>query len=151
MQTHLHIERRRLALPAGIGLALVLNLMWVNASEVARYFLLVMPMMREALPQLPGVAPMSIPIFAAWGVWDSIVILAITGATWLVLERFGSSIAAAIAAATAVWLAIFVVFWLAVVNMGLAPITIAVVALPLAWFEMLVAAMIVRWCIRRQQ
>ena len=42
---------------------LLANFVWINASEVFRYFAFVMPMMRQALPQVPDVAPMSVAIF----------------------------------------------------------------------------------------
>jgi hypothetical protein len=138
-----------LSLPAGLGTAFLLNLVWVNLSEVARYFLIVMPMMREALHWVPDVAPMSLSVFMLWGVWDTLVILAITAVSWLVLERFGFSLPAALAAGTAVWLSIFVVLWLGLYNMNLATLKILLVALPLAWLEMVVAALIVRACLRR--
>jgi hypothetical protein len=43
------------------------------------------------------------------------------------------------------WCAIFLIFWLGAFNMNLATPIILAVALPLAWVEMVVAAMIVRW------
>ena len=42
---------RNSAWPA-LALALVANAVWINASEIFRYFAFVMPMMREAFPQL---------------------------------------------------------------------------------------------------
>jgi hypothetical protein len=136
-------------LPAGLGMALLLNLIWVNFSEVVRYFAFVMPMMRAALPGVPGVAAMDVPIFLIWGIWDMIVILAITGLSWLIFERFGATRVAAICAGTAAWLGIFVVLWLGLFNMNLATPEIVLTALPLAWIEMIVAALIVRWAMRR--
>jgi hypothetical protein len=134
---------------AGLGLAVVLNLIWVNLSEVARYFLFVMPMMRAALPEVDGVAPMNLPVFLIWGVWDTIVIAAITGVSWLVFAQFGRTVQVAIAAGTATWLAIFVVLWLGMFNMNLATAAIVLTALPLAWIELVIAALIVRWCLQR--
>jgi hypothetical protein len=134
----------------GLGLAFLLNLFWVNASEVFRYFVFVMPMLRQSLSDVSGVAPMNIPVFMAWGVWDTIVIVAIVGVSWLVFERFGTTRVAAIVSATATWLAIFVIFWFAMFNMNLATPKIVAIALPLAWLEMMVAALIVRWCLMRK-
>jgi len=133
----------------GLGTALALNLLWVNLSEIFRYFLFVMPMMRQSLAMVPDIAPMNLPVFMVWGLWDTILVLAVTFASWLMLERFGHSIAMALLAGTAVWMAIFVILWLALVNMNLASPRIVLIALPLAWIEMVVAAEIVRWCIRR--
>jgi hypothetical protein len=127
-----------------LGMAVVLNLIWVNLSEVFRYFAFVMPMMRDAMAMVPDVAPMNFPTFMIWGVWDTLVVLAITLGSWLVFERFGYSKRNALLAGTSIWAAIFVVLWLGLFNMNLAPVKIAVLALPLAWLEMVVAAFIAR-------
>jgi len=124
---------------------LLTNLVWINASEVFRYFVFVMPMMRQALPEVPDVAPMSFSIFMIWGIWDTILLLAVSGFTWLFLERYGATSRNALLIGTIVWCAIFVIFWLATFNMNLAAPRILAVALPLAWVEMAVAALIVRW------
>jgi hypothetical protein len=124
---------------------LLANLIWINASEVFRYFTFVMPMMRQALPQVPDVAPMSVPIFLIWGVWDTILLLGVSGFAWLFLSRYGATIRNALIIGTALWCTIFVIVWLGVLNMNLATPKILAVALPLAWIEMAVAALIVRW------
>lgn len=124
---------------------LLANLVWINASEVFRYFAFVMPMMRQALPQVADVAPMSVAIFMVWGLWDTILLLAASGAAWLFLDRYGATTANALIVGTLIWCAIFLIFWLAAFNMNLATPKILAVALPLAWVEMVVAALIVRW------
>ncbi|MGI9411247.1 MAG: hypothetical protein ACR2OV_14305 [Hyphomicrobiaceae bacterium] len=131
------------------ALALVANAVWINASEVFRYFAFVMPMMREAFPQVDDVAPMSLTVFAVWGLWDTVLLLAVTGFVWLCLERFGATARNAVLAGTAFWGAVFVVLWLGLFNMNLAPWHVLAVALPLAWIEMAVAALIVRWAVLR--
>jgi hypothetical protein len=138
-------------IPKALFVALALNFLWINVSEVFRYFAFVMPMMREALSMVPDVAPMSIPVFLIWGVWDTIVILAATFSSWLVFERFGYSMRNAVLAGSALWLAIFAVIWLALLNMNLATTKIILTALPLAWLEMVIAAMIVRWILTNDQ
>ena len=125
--------------------ALVANFLWINASEVFRYFALIMPMMREAFPQISDVAPMNFTVFMIWGFWDTILVLAATLLSWLIIERFGNTIAVAISAGTAIWLTVFVILWLGLFNMNLATASIVGVALPLAWFEMVVAALLVRY------
>lgn len=132
-------------------LAILINTLWINASEVFRYFVFVMPMIRDTLAVVPDVAPISIGIFAQWGIWDTILVFASTGFTWLYLERFGSSIKQAVFAATLIWLAVFVIFWLAMYNMNLATPAILAIAWPLSWLEMLIAALIVRWVMQRHQ
>ncbi|MCB1493176.1 MAG: hypothetical protein KDJ77_15500 [Rhodobiaceae bacterium] len=130
-----------------LWMAIGLNLLWINLSEVFRYFAFVMPMMREALPMVPDVAPMNAPVFLVWGVWDTILVIVASGLSWLVFERFGPTVRVALAAGTLVWVAIFVILWLGLFNMNLAPSAVLLVALPLAWVEMVVAALIVRWVV----
>lgn len=130
-------------------LALLLNALWINASEVFRYLVLVMPMTRSALPQFEQVAPMNGPVFAIWAAWDTLLLVVATGFQWLYLERFGDRLRTAVAAGTWTWAGIFVIFWVAVVNMNLVPREVPAVALPLAWLEMVVSALIVRAVMRR--
>ncbi|WP_057462133.1 hypothetical protein [Pseudovibrio sp. POLY-S9] len=136
-------------LKGAFWLALLLNLLWINASEVFRYFAFVMPLMRSSLPQLQDVAPMNLPVFMIWGVWDTVLVLAATGLSWVLLERFGPTIRNALYAGSAIWATIFVILWLGLWNMNLATTQIVLTALPLAWLEMIVAALIVRWMMVR--
>lgn len=135
----------------GLWLALGVNFVWINASEVFRYFAFVMPMMREALAVVPDVAPMSVVIFLRWGLWDCLLVAVATLGAWMVLERFGPRISVAVLAGTCVWGAVFVIFWFGLSNMNLATGSILAVALPLAWVEMVVAALIVRWAMLRHR
>lgn len=129
--------------------ALIANTVWINASEVFRYFLFVMPMMRAAFPEVPDIAPMSVSVFLVWGVWDAVLIAVATGAAWLAFDRYGEGWRVALAAGAAVWLAVFVILWLGLYNMNLATPGILAVALPLALVEMVVAAFLVLWARRR--
>ena len=124
--------------------ALLVNMVWINISEVFRYFVFVMPMMREALPALENVAPMNLTVFMIWGVWDTILIFCVTGFFWIFLERFGCSLVSAIAGASFAWLDIFVILWLGLYNMNLTNLSVVGVALLLSWIELVVAALIVR-------
>jgi len=132
------------ALPwRALGLSFLWASLWVNASEVARYFLLVMPEVRLELAALPGVAPMSVPVFLVWGVWDSLLVVMLVTLTWLVTERFGRAWRHAVSAGTLAWLFFFGLFWLAMVNMALASPGLAASALLWAWVEMVTGAGIV--------
>lgn len=124
--------------------ALLLNTLWINASEVFRYFVFVMPMMRAAFPEIPDIAPMSLPVFLFWGLWDTILIITVTAFGWLMFTQFGHSMRVTFAIATALWLAIFGILWLGLWNMNLATIPILVAALPLAWLELVIATFITR-------
>lgn len=134
---------RKTALRAFLN-AVLLNTIWINLSEVFRYFVFLKGMIRNALPMVPDVAPMNIPVFLIWGFWDTLLVLAATGFAWLVLERFGPTIRVAILAGSAIWATVFVLIWVGIWNMNLATPAILAVALPLAWIEMVVAALIVR-------
>jgi len=123
--------------------ALLVNMVWINLSEVLRYFVFVMPMMRETLPMLENVAPMSWAIFAIWGVWDTILVCCVTGFLWIYLERFGCGLANAVLGGSFVWLGIFVILWLGMFNMNLTSLSVVGVALVLSWIELVVAALIV--------
>lgn len=124
-------------------LALLANFVWINVSEVFRYFAFVMPMMREAFPSLPDVAPMNLSVFLIWGLWDTILVVAATLIPRMAMRSFGASPMRAVLYGTGVWLAVFVILWLGLYNMNLAPPGVLAVALPLAWLEMVVAALIV--------
>ncbi|ABD54928.1 hypothetical protein [Jannaschia sp. CCS1] len=126
-------------------MALVFNFLWINASEVFRYFAFVMPMMRDAFPMLPDVAPMNVPVFLIWSLWDTILVVTATLLPWMAMKVFGTSMLRAILYGTGVWMSVFVILWLGLYNMNLATPGVLALALPLAWLEMVVAALIVWW------
>jgi len=123
--------------------ALLINAVWINASEVFRYFALIMPLLRQTYPEIENVAPMSFSVFAMWAIWDTILLLAVTGFVWLFLERFGATVRNALLGATLVWLAIFGILWLGLFNMNMATVTILAIALPLSWIELTIAGLVV--------
>ncbi len=131
--------------PRAFWFTLLINGLWINASEVFRYFAFVMPMLRDAFPMIEGVAPMSLSVFGMWAIWDTILVVAVTGCSWMFLERFGLSLRNAILAGSSIWMAIFVILWLGLWNMRMATPGLLAVALPLSWLEMVIAAFIVRW------
>lgn len=131
--------------------ALFINFLWINLSEVFRYFVFVMPMMREAFPGVSDIAPMNIPVFLIWGVWDTILVVTATLLPWMAMKTFGASPMRAIGYGTGVWFAVFVILWLGLYNMNLATPAVLAVALPLAWIEMIVAALVVWWFTTRGQ
>lgn len=130
-------------IPAALRSAFLINFLWINLSEVARYFLVVRPMLHAAFPGDSGVAPMSFVIFAAWGLWDLVLVASATGFFWLWLERFGGGLRQVLIASMAFTLTVFGLLWFAVANMGLAPYAMIFAALPLAWAEQAVACWIV--------
>jgi hypothetical protein len=60
-----------------IVVTLLVNI-WVNVSEVFRYFVFVMPATRKFFSNVPGVAPMNWDVFSIWDVWDTILTTMIT-------------------------------------------------------------------------
>lgn len=126
-----------------------LNFVWINLSEVARYFLVVRPILHEAFPGHAEIAPMNWSIFALWGIWDLILIAAATGFYWLWLEKLGDDLRQIALASGGFTVTIFGLLWLGVANMGLAPYSMIVAALPLAWIEQAIACWIVVYARRR--
>lgn len=122
-----------------------INLVWINLSEVFRYFVFVMPMMRTAFPEMPDIAPMNLQVFVIWGLWDLILVSVVTGFVWIFLDWSGAGRGRAVLAGTLIWVAIFCIFWLGLWNMNLATAPILGVALPLSWLELAIAALIVHW------
>jgi hypothetical protein len=88
--------------------------------------------------------------FASWSVWDSWLIVAATGFYWLYMNWVGRGIRQALVSATLLTVTVFGLIWLGVVNMGFVPARFIWIAVPLAWIEQVVAAMIVRWAIGRK-
>ncbi len=123
--------------------------LWINASEIFRYFIFVMPMIRQTLQMVPDIAPMNVPVFFLWGLWDSILTIVSVWFYWLHMERFGGSLKTALISGTTSWLFLFVLFWIAMFNMGLSTLETPAIALPLAWLEMVVAGFIAGKCFQR--
>jgi hypothetical protein len=140
----------RLSLRRFVVVLLLVNI-WVNVSEVFRYFVIVMPATREYLTVVPDVAPMDWGVFAVWGVWDTILTAFVVGVAWLFLARYGRSAWVGLAAGSFAWMGFFVLFWLAMYNMRLSSPTLPLVALPLAWIEMIVAAYLAVWLLARPE
>jgi hypothetical protein len=115
---------------------------WVNASEVFRYFIIVMPETREFLATVPNVAPMDWGVFLIWGVWDTLLTALIVFMYWLVSCAFGHSARSVLIAGLSSWGFFFVLFWIGMFNMGLTTLNLAFIALPLALLETVVASYI---------
>lgn len=130
-------------------MALTVNFLWINISEVVRYFAFVMPLMRDAFSMLPDVAPMNLRVFLIWGVWDTILVVTATLLPWMAMKVFGASALRAVIYGTGVWMAVFVILWLGLYNMNLTTLSVLAIALPLAWIEMVIAALIVWWITAR--
>nr|WP_299383406.1 hypothetical protein [Allomuricauda sp.] len=115
---------------------------WINISEVFRYFIFVMPTTKDFFDHKEGVAQMDWGIFAIWGLWDTLLTSLLVFIFWLYSKSFGLNIKSVLNAATIVWLSVFVIFWVATANMGLSNWGILLITLPLSWLEMVVGAWI---------
>ncbi len=134
---------------ANFFLALAINFVWINASEIFRYFLFVMPLMRDFLAMVPDVAPMNMIVFLSWGVWDLILVFTSTTIFWMCYLLWTPTQKVVLLASTLIWLTVFIIFWLGLWNMNLTSIKVLTIALPLAWIEMFVAALIARACFNK--
>lgn len=132
-----------------VRVALLANFLWINASEIWRYLVVVRPMVQAAYGGRAGIAPFDLATFALWSVWDMMLITAATGFYWLHFRWSGRGLLPCVMAATLFTLTVFGLLWLAMVNMGLAPARIMFAALPLAWVEQVGAAFIMWWVLGR--
>ena len=112
--------------------------------------MVVKPLLHQTFPGRADIAPFDLQSFAIWSVWDSILILAATGFYWIYLDWAGRQITQALKAATYFTVTVFGLLWLGIFNMGLVPPNFMWAALPLAWVEQAVAALIVYWAMGRK-
>jgi len=115
---------------------------WINISEVFRYFVFVMPRMKSHFYNVSGIAEMDVQIFSIWGIWDTLLSAVLVFIFWLFAKSFGNNLNSIIRSGVLVWTSIFVIFWVATANMGLSKWSILLITLPLSLFEMIVGAWI---------
>ena len=112
---------------------------WVNASEVFRYFVLVMPRVKAYWNNLESVADMNWVIFSIWGVWDTILTAMTVFMFWLYAQRFGNNNKSVITSAILAWVFFFVLYWVGAANMGYSDWSILCITLPLSLLELIIA------------
>jgi hypothetical protein len=115
---------------------------WINISEVFRYFVIVMPVLRKHLSVISNVLPMDWVVFSIWGIWDTILTTGVVFITWLCLNVYDKSIRIILIAGTTSWAMFFLLFWIGMVNMNLSKINLLAWTLPLSWIETTIAAWI---------
>lgn len=120
--------------------------MWVHASEHFRYMLFVRPMLMKSLSMVPGVAPMNLPVFFSWGVWNTMLAGMTVLSYWFYAQVFDTTLRGAVIAGTLSWLSSFVFFWHAFANLNLATFADIFVEPPMSWVELVVASLIARYC-----
>ena len=119
-----------------------LTSIWVNASEVFRYFVLVRPEMHEYLSTVPNVANINFAIFAIWGLWDTLLTALYVFLFWLCANVFGNNVKSILISGVMSWCFFFLLFWVGMANMNLSSWGYLLIVLPLALIETLVAAYI---------
>ena len=120
-----------------------LTSIWVNASEVFRYFVLVRPEMHEYLSTVPNVANMNFAIFAIWGLWDTLLTALYVFLFWLCANVFGNNVKSILISGVMSWCFFFLLFWVGMANMNLSSWGYLLIVLPLALIETLIAAYII--------
>jgi len=120
----------------------LLTSIWINISEVFRYFVFVMPRTKLFFDYKSGIADMDVVIFSIWGIWDTLLTAVLVFVFWLCTIAFKNSNRVILTSSTLVWLAVFVIFWVATANMGMARWDILWITLPLSWLEMIIGAWI---------
>ena len=115
---------------------------WVNASEVFRYFIIVRPEMHNYLSMVPHVADMNWSIFLIWGVWDTLLTALYVFIFWLCMQVYGNNRQAILISGLVSWCFFFVLFWVGMANMNLSSWSFIAIVLPLALLETLIASLI---------
>ena len=87
---------------------------WINASEIFRYFLFVMERTKAFFPNKIGVADMDLTIFSIWGIWDTILTAVVVFFFWLFANTFGNNNRSVFISSMIVWVSVFVIFWIVV-------------------------------------
>ena len=122
---------------------------WINLSEVARYFLVVKPQMQAYLFEIKNVADMNLIIFMIWGVWDTLLTVLIVFICWLCIQVFGNNRKSIAISALISWSLFFVLFWVGMANMNLSSWSFLITVLPLAFLETLVASIIIATLLKK--
>ena len=135
-------------LPQFVIITLITSI-WVNASEVFRYFLFVKPALEQRFLGFEGIAPMDWGVFAIWGFWDTLLTAMTVFMFWLFSQKYGNTMHSIFASGTLSWLFFFMLFWIGMVNMGLADWSLAILALGLSWLELTLASFIASILYRR--
>jgi hypothetical protein len=142
------MQKSGLSIKNFIIISLIVSL-WVNASEVFRYFVIVRAEMQSTLAMVPNVASMDFTIFSIWGIWDTLLTMLTVFLYYLFSEKFGRNTSSIIKSAAMSWAFVFVIFWVATANMNLARWAFIPIPLSLALFELVVATFLTNWLFKK--
>ncbi len=90
---------------------------------------------------------MNLPVFMIWRVWDTIPVLTATFLPWMALKAFGASALCAVLYGSGVC----TILWLGPYSVNMASAGVLAFVHPMAWVEVVVAALIVWWFTARDQ
>jgi hypothetical protein len=142
------MQKSELSIKNFVIISLLVSL-WVNASEIFRYFVIVRAEMQSTLSMVPNVASMGLTIFSIWGIWDTLLTMLTVFLYYLFSEKYGRNFSSVIKSATVSWAFVFVIFWVATANMGLARWQFIPIPLSLALFELIVATFLTDWLFKK--
>lgn len=135
--------------PKGFTKALIASGAWIIVLECLRAYLIVLPMTRAAFPDFAGIAPMNAPIFLSWSAWMFLLIWMTAYSYWLHARVSGHSISTVIVSGSFATVFALLMFWIANVNMGTGTIAVALIAVPWAWVELVIACQITRMVLQQ--
>ncbi len=115
---------------------------WVNISEVFRYFIIVVPSLKKHLALLTDFAPVNLTVISVWGIWDTILTAGIVFVTWLCFKVYGKSTKTILISGTTTWALFFLLYWVGMANMNLTKVYLLAFTLPLCWIETTIGAWI---------
>lgn len=122
---------------------------WVHISEVFRYFIFVIPALKNRLSPLEGIAEMNWTIFSIWGLWDTILTALIVIQYWLISQHFGQNLKSIVISSLFSWSFFFLLFWIGMLNMGLSDMQTILITLPLSLFEVFIATYLSQVLVKR--
>ncbi len=123
--------------------------LWVQASEIFRYFVLVIPRVKTFWNDLGTIAHMDILIFLIWGVWGTVLTGMVVYFFWLYAQVYGNNRKSIWISGILSWMFFFVLFWIGAANMGYSDWSILWITLPLSLIELIVASWIASLLFKR--
>jgi len=123
--------------------------LWVQGSEIFRYFVLVIPRVKYFWNDLDTVVQINIPIFLIWAVWGTLLTGMVVYFFWLYSRIYGNNRKSIWISGILSWAFFFVLFWIGAANMGYSDWSILWITLPLSLFELLVASWIASFLFKR--
>lgn len=121
----------------------LLTSIWVNISELIRYFAYVRPEMMDYFTTIPNMGEIwNLQIIAVWTFFDTLLVALYVFLFWLCAQVFGNNIKSVLISGVMSWCFFFVLFWVGSANMHLVNWSTLLVVLPLALLETVVASYI---------